>query len=177
MQLRSIPLVSAILVVVLDLCFARAQSTAPSPQSQNPRPLSGDKSSGFEQPAYGFKDFSIDGNVSADDREAALRHLLASVNPAQVAAEVLKVPKDKIALVPHIYWLEPKWLDWARKANESRKSQPNYEPKTGPDDKIPVEVRVLGEGQVFVRLAPWNLSGPDATLVDEIAQRLVVEMV
>jgi hypothetical protein len=179
MHLRSTPLVPAILIVVLDLCCARAQPAAEPLQSQNPRPPSGKQSSDFEEPAYGVKGFLINGDVIQDDREAALRYLLASVNPAQVAAEVLKVPKDKIALVPRIYWLEPKWLDWARKANESRKSQPNYEPKTGPDDKIPVEVDVLGlgNGQVVVHLGPWNLAGDDAALIDRIAQRVVVEMV
>src|SRR5262245_6421336 len=81
-----------------------------------------------------------------DDCEAALRYLLKSADPVQTAAEILKVPADRIVLVPEIYWNEPKWQDWARKADEARKSKPNYEPKVGPDEKIPLQAEVTFSG-------------------------------
>jgi hypothetical protein len=106
---------------------------------------------------------------------------LATAWPKEIAADVLKVPQDQIDLVPHVYWHEPKWLDWARKANETRKSQPNFKPQSGPDDKIPLHVQVRSDGgswSVRVELGPHNLAdrdGSDAT--NEIAERLAMKMV
>jgi len=139
-----------------------------TPPAENP-PLS------FEVPAEALARFNVTWVEGMADQQPALRALLDHVKPAEVAAEVLKCSPDKIQTVPHIFWREKKWLDWARKANETRQSQPKYEPKTGPDDKIPLHTHVSNDCCVVVELGPWNLG--DSGAADEIAKRLAVKMV
>ena len=188
------PLRWNILVTLLTLAIVARQAHCQAPSTPQTTPAVSAPAQAqpsittkFEVPAEGTSTgFSVRpvGLVSIDERDEALQNLLVTAWPKEVAAEVLKVPEDKILIVPHVYWHEPQWLDWARKANETRKTNPNYRPKAGPDDKIPLHVKIGSEGvyeSVRVELGPWNLAEhempgqKDAT--DEIAERLAMRMV
>jgi len=187
MIIRTILLRLALLIAATPLAYgqdtARQATAAAAAQPENYQLPS------FAEPASGVAAFRV-GDPGEGNLNAALHYLLKTSDPIKTAAEILKVPEDKIVLVPEIYWNEPKWLDWASKADEQRKSQTNYRPKVGPDDRIPLQIDVVDRGgvetfhgdtvgrwQVDVTLGPSNLAGHNGELTVDIARRLVVKMV
>src|SRR5262245_31282093 len=146
--------ISSTALLLLALCASDAEAQQPS----QPKNGSSASPSNFQFLASGTAQFGVTeaGNLPSVPwvaQMAAVRALLEHVKPAETAAAILECPADKIVIVPRIFWREQKWLDWVHKANETRQSQPKYEPKSGPDDKIPLHVEVtFGDGQWFVKV-------------------------
>lgn len=179
MKLSSATLLAVVLAVALSPCAAMSQQ-APARRSPQTGSTVPGATNGLKVPASAVARFSVEssGDVSHEEQEAAVRDLLQAVDPAETAAELLKIPADEIVLVPHIFWQEPKWLEWSAQANETQISQPTYKPKAGPDGKIPLHVEALydtANWYVRVEVGPSNVAGGGRD--QEIANRLVVKMV
>lgn len=160
-----------LLLMILACCPAvalaqKAKTTTQQPPAEQP--------SDFAQPVEASVPFYIENTdgVPSDDQRSILNGLVKHAQPDAIAAEVLQCPVDKIVLVPHIFWREPKWLDWAEKANHARGAKA----MTGPDDKIYMcaEFNYLGMG-LTVELGPSSVAASD--VVDRIARRIAAKMV
>ena len=119
------------------------------------------------------------GPAMEDDKtRQMLNELLSDVKPAEIAAAVFGVPVEKIELVPHIYWREAKWVDWAEKADQA----PGATAKFGPDDKIVMSAAVEPFGTLHLEIGPVpqkNQAEIDkyGHAVSQILERVAAKMV
>ena len=125
----------------------------------------------FKMPVTANFPLSVRGG--AGDVERMLKGLLNEANPAEAAAEVLKLPPDKIETVPRVFWKERKWLDWAEKADIANNGE---FPSAGPDGKVylSADVTIDGGYEIQVQIGPER---PNGLALSEVGERIATKMV
>jgi hypothetical protein len=159
-----------ILLLMILVCLP-AIALAQKKQPASPQPAA-EPPPDFRSPNDALFPLNVDNRngVDAEKVEAMLNALLKHAQPDAIAAEVLQCRVNKIVLVPHIFWREPKWGDWAEKANRASGAKPT----TGPDDKIYLNAQ-MDEHNVRIELGPFNAATGEE--FQKIGQRISVKMV
>jgi len=114
------------------------------------------------------------GNVQFDELQVPmLNELLREANPAEIAAAVFGLPVDKIDVVPHVYWREAKWVDWAAKADQAKRPPPS----TGSDGKLVMSAGMTQFSQLQIEFGPVPWGKPSDEEKFARAANLVLERV
>ena len=109
-----------------------------------------------------------------------LNALLREVKPAEIAASVFDIPADKIEIVPHIYWREATWNDWAEKTGWAKRDTS----WAGPDGKfvMSAEVGRSGDLQLEFGPVPWHSSAEylkfkqaELQILERVAAKMVAK--